>query len=359
MLTANEWHSRFVALMQKGRLIRRLTTRFESCSHESVVIPFTANDFHHQNCYAVSPLTLIVYYSRDELPKVANKLLRGFCWLLTQLLEWPLRLAKLDRLLVVNNQCLSTNMYSRAWQSLLPRSFAEPLIAAYPDYALMLRSVNGAQHQSLQKKLEADGWTPVVTRQVYLFSRDEHDFSRHNVRMDEKLLQQSGWSFQSLDTGCREQYIQAEDLYNQLYLQKYSRHNIQFTADYLADMQKSQLLELYGLYCGGEMLGVVGIVVVDGAMTVPIVGYNTSRPVKQALYRRLMAFSLRYARLNRLDLNLSSGAPGFKRLRGGRAEIEYSYVQTRHLSWPRRSVWKILSWLSLYLYRPILKRCEL
>jgi hypothetical protein len=359
MLTANEWHNRFVQIMQKGPLIRQLATRFDRCNSDSVVIPITVNDFHRHNCYVVSPLTLIVYYSRDELPKVANRLLRGVCWGLTVLLEWPLRLAALDRLVVVNNQCLSTNMYSRAWQSLQPQSFTATLITDYPDYALMLRSVNGVQHQALQKKLEADGWTPVVTRQVYLFGCNDHNLLRHNTRMDNKLLQQPGWYFQLLDIDSREQFLQAEDLYNQLYLQKYSQHNIQFSANYLIEMQRSKLLKIYGLYHSGEILGVVGVVVIDGTMTVPIVGYDTSQPIKKALYRRLMAFSLRYARLNNLDLNLSSGAPDFKRLRGGRAEIEYSYVQTLHLPWSRRIAWNILSWLSLYLYRPLLKRCEL
>lgn len=68
-----------------------------------------------------------------------------------------------------------------------------------------------------------------------------------------------------------EQMQCAERLYNQLYLEKYSRQNVQFTAGYFSQASQLGLLQLYGLFHQQQMMGVVGMVQLEQTITVPIV----------------------------------------------------------------------------------------
>ena len=89
----------------------------------------------------------------------------------------------------------------------------------------------------------------------------------------------------------------AEQCYNQLYIEKYSSQNVQFSALGLKKMSEAGILKLFILEesTSKESVGTVGITIENnGVVTVPIVGYLTDFPQKLGLYRRLMAFALRY-----------------------------------------------------------------
>lgn len=359
MLEANELHRRFIQLMEEPTLIRNLTTHITEYQQNGVIVPASVNGYHPQNCYVASPLTQMIYYARDEIPKVESALMRGLSYTLTYLLEWPLRWANIDHLQVLNNQCLSTNFYGDNWQSLDLAALRQQALPRHPKHALMLRSLNNTQHAAIIEKAQHDDWLPIVNRQVYLFLERDNWWKRSNARTDDKLLTQPDWSFKALDHSNKEQMKQAETLYGQLYIDKYSQHNIDFTAQYLSAFSQAGVLMLFGLFYQDKLLGVAGLFGVDQTITVPVVGYDTNLPSSMALYRRIMAFVIRYAMDNKLTLNLSSGSPGFKRLRGGKATIEYNYVYIKHLSPYQKAVWHGIAGLSNKLYRPILEKFEL
>ncbi|WP_157954453.1 GNAT family N-acetyltransferase [Saccharospirillum mangrovi] len=358
-LNANEFSRRLFERMQHPNLIRNLHTQFLYYQQDGIAVPTTLNDAVPDNCWVVSPLTQILGYAQDELPKLNSTVLRGLMRASIAVLGTPLRRAQLDKLQIFNNQCLSTNVYADAWQQINLKALRLQALQNHPDHALMLRSLNAQQNSMLMHKADQDGWLPIVNRQVYLYQNRDHWWSHHNARMDDKLLQQSGWSIRLLDADNHDDLLRAEQLYNQLYLDKYSRHNVQFTAEYFAQFSRAGLLSLYGLFNDDELLGVAGFIGVDQTITAPIIGYDTQQPQRRALYRRLMAFVIRYALDRNLTLNLSAGSPDFKRRRGGDAAIEYSYVYVRHLNVYRRATWRLLSWLSRVLYRPLLERFKL
>ncbi|MBU2713382.1 hypothetical protein [Zooshikella harenae] len=368
-LNNNEFQKLFLTVMQESGLIRRLHTQFTSYKQEDVIVSATVNhpiltmqgqqSIVKNNCYVVSPMTQLIYFTRDELPKVNSRILRTFCMGLTYLLEVPFRWAKLDQIQILNNLCLSTNFYAKVWKTINLTALREQALGQYPHHALMLRSLNDQEYPEIITKAKEDGWLPIVNRQVYLFMDFQKWQQKRDARADLKLLKQPDWDFRILDPNNQAQMKIAEDYYNQLYLDKYSKHNIQFTSNYLAQCSKAGLLKLYGLFHKQQMLGVVGFCGIDGTLTVPIIGYNMQMPKKMALYRRLVAFNLSYAQQNNFKLNLSAGAPDFKRLRGAEAVIEYNFVYIQHLSHYQQTVWRFLSWLSQRLYKPMLERFEL
>lgn len=361
MLSAAELNRRFIEQMQQPNLIRNVHTDIQVYHHNGILIPTSVNaeQPYPDNGWVVSPLTQLIGYSRDEIPKLNSKLLRVFNRFLIATLAAPLRWAQLDRIQIFNNYCLSTNLYADEWRDIdlaVLRQQAQP---RYPRHALMLRSVNEIQNKDLMARAHADHWLPLVNRQVYLYRDKAQWWARHNSRIDDRLLSQSGWSFRLLDPHDEAEMARAEQLYNQLYLDKYSRHNVQFSADCLSRFSRSGLIELYGLFQHQQLLGVAGLFGLEQTLTAPIIGYDTQQPVQLALYRRLIAFVIRQAMERGLRLNLSAGSSDFKRRRGGEAVIEYSLVYVRHLSVYQRTVWRLLSWLSQTFYRPMLERFKL
>lgn len=359
MLTPNTFHSRFLDGMQAPELIHNLRTRFIRYEQDGVLIPTTVNDGDTPgNCYAVAPVSLIIDYARDELPKIRQAPLRALCRLLIALLEPLLRRARMDRIQILNNQCLSTNMYPESWRRLDLPALRRRAVAALPRHAVMLRSVNARQQPELLDAARRDGWLLLVTRQVYLCLDAARVWARTDTKADDRLLQEPGWSFRRLDPDDAEAMRLAEQRYRQLYIDKYSACNIQFSAAWMQMVSRQELVELTGLYRDGDptLLGVVGVVRLDRCATVPVVGYDTSLPAALGLYRRLVAYTLQQTLGAGLALNQSAGVPTFKRTRGAEPCIEYSLVYTRHLGLYARCVWRLMSLLSRRVYQPILER---
>lgn len=357
MLTNNSWNHAFLEMMSCGEMIEQLDAEFVHYCQNGLLIPATISVPRSGNCYAVSPLSLIENYALDEIPKLRSALLRRACQLLIKTLVWPLSRAGLGNVQTLNNQCLSTNMYSPGWNDMDLSALREHALNAAPDKALQLRSLNQVQHKAVIQLARQDGWIPVVTRQVYLHGNWPQFHPGTDFKRDVKLLQETDWRISPLTEP--DEFKQAKRLYDMLYLDKYSQHSIRFTTKYIEQSVRRGLLKLYGLFYQQEMLAACGMVIIDGDMTCPIFGYDTSRPLSFALYRRLSVFTIDYARKHNLRFNMSSGAPMFKTHRGAKAEIEYSYVYINHLTPFKRLVWRTLSWLTIQVYQRILEKYEL
>ncbi len=359
MVEANNLHHHYLRLMRKGGMIKNLSCEFTEYTQNGTLIPATVSDYLPKNCYAVSPLTQIIHYSRDELPKVKSLPLQLFCRFLISLAEWPLRLAKIDSVQILNNQCFATNSYPYKWCDLDISSLRSKALTRFPEHALMLRSLNKEQHSEIVSHLRKDGWLPIVNRQVYLLLDHKSWLTKRDSRRDLKLLDQGSWKFIPLDYNDEKQLKNAKKLYDQLYLEKYSHYNIQFSELFFKEFVKNKILKVYCLYRQEEMLGVVGLFTIDKTLTVPIVGYDTTKINDLALYRRLIIFTNRYAMNNNLQINQSSGAPQFKRNRGAEPAIEYNFVYIDHLPIHQQIIWSGLSLISRRIYKPILEHFEL
>jgi hypothetical protein len=80
----------------------------------------------------------------------------------------------------------------------------------------------------------------------------------------------------------------------------------------------------------------------NGAMTIPLFGYDTSLPAETALYRHLTVEAFREASANHLLLHASAGVGKFKKNRGAERATEYNAVMVRHLPVGRQIPWKVI-----------------
>ena len=355
-LPTNLWHEKFLELMADDP-IDGLYADFFHYQQDGVVIPVSCSVPIDDNCYAVTPLTLITGYAQEELPKINNMWVRRACYGLIKMLTPILKLARLNRVQTLNNQCLSTNMYSEEWQELNTESLRLQALRKEPTVPLQLRSLNNIQHGRIIERLNKEGWIALVTRQVYLHvSWDDFVVSR-DFKRDLKLLEDQSWQYKELSTS--EEFDKAKELYDMLYLKKYSQNNIRYTSRYMEQASKKGLIKFIGIFHKGELLAFFGIVVVGNSMTCPMIGYETGKPRRLNLYRRISVYIISYAWHNKLQFNMSSGAPSFKRNRKARPCIECSYIYIQHLPLYQRAVWRLVTFLADRIYRPLLIRYKL
>ncbi|CAA6808275.1 MAG: Unknown protein [uncultured Sulfurovum sp.] len=225
-------------------LIKKLNTNFTYYQINNEFIITTITNKVKPNSYVASPYALLIDYSEDELVKIESKFQRGFLHLFIKTFASFLRYTQIDKAQTLNNYMLSTNFFSQKWESLDIQVLEEKAIEHYAEHALMIRSVNKIQNPKLFENLHQNGWIAIVSRQVYLFDDKEKWARSRNTINDKKLLNASRFEFCKMDADSSE-FVRAEELYNLLYLEKYSQHNIQFTAKYLQLLVEGGLLDLY------------------------------------------------------------------------------------------------------------------
>jgi hypothetical protein len=355
---ARRWLVPFVA-DGPARYISNVNCQVGALLGGTWAVPVTITDgAERDNAYVVSPFTHYVSYLGEELRLVHPGFLRRVLSGVVNGLGGVLRGGQIDRVATVNNWMVSTNLYP----TLTPDDLAEmtgTMVGAYPGHAIMFRSLNAKTTGPIMQTLAGLGYMPVVSRQVYIFDACRDDlFKRKAFRRDWAAITEQGYTVVPVtavdDSGAR-RFV---DLYEALYLTKYSRHNPAFSADFIERAVRDGLLTLYALEKDGRVDGVLGFFERNGVMTTPLLGYDTALPLELGLYRMLTALLSTLARERRAILHRSSGAATFKLSRGAERTLEYSMVYVRHLPRSRRAPWHVLRVLTNYVGKPLITRYD-
>lgn len=352
--------SDFVGIFEQhnmSALIANMTSRVQLAQFGDLDWPISlSNKGQVKNNYLVSPTTAYIDYAQEEIFLTQKLRSRASSHVFASVIEYmrPLLIASgLDHQVQMNNWMLSTCPAPQQ----LPENFGAmmgSLLERYPDRALVMRSLNKVNNEALMEGLSQLGFLHLPARKIYL-----HDY-RHikipqNVRSDRNLLMKSEFSIKPSADFNDADFERAAELYAQLYLNKYSALNPIYGPRFLKLAADKNIIKLTGLVdTGGKLQGIVGNFRHNNIDTTPIVGYNTSLPLKTGLYRMLIWLSLEASIRDGLCHNLSAGADKFKMLRGGVPTIEYSSVYVGHLPAQQRTATWILSALLTKFGIPVL-----
>lgn len=326
---------------------------------DDLLIPLTKTKPSKQNSYVVSPFTHYILYAIEELGELEKPFLE---WILKQFLRifalW-MKLGKSDDVVIVNNWALSTNLYEELSKEQV-EEMVRLLKKQFPDRVILFRSLTDRLHESIISELRELNCLFLPSRSVYIFFPEEFDtFSRDQrktIRRDEKFLRKSGYYIDDID---RSEMPRALELYNQLYLEKYSYFNPQFTLEFLLNAYENDLFRFKVIRKDEEIAGVVGSVIRNGVITSPIFGYDLTLPKEEGLYRLCSFIEMEYSLNRGFTAHRSAGAGTFKRNRGAQNHIEYSAVITDHLPFRRRWIWKLLDLLLTKIGVRLLKKFNL
>ena len=353
----------FVACFQQSpvpSLITNLHTQVRDINISGHHFPITINAGGPAgNCYICSPTTGYLDYARDETRHFSSS------WVLQSALNGLInccapivKLARLDHIVHLNNWLFSTNPVPEITAE-MAQDIAHNLPAQFPDKAIAIRSLNTIADKAAIQALSAAGFRMLAARQIYIFT-DHNRKPSADMKRDRALLRKTTLTHVGNDAFHDRDYDRAAALYAMLYLQKYTALNPQYTALYLRQMHQRGLLRLAGLRgADGVLVGVTGLFANGQTLTQPLVGYDTTRPQHEGLYRMLMAIAQDYAQTHGLFFNMSAGAPKFKRLRRATPCIEYTAIYDRHLAWPRRFAIGCMARVLARVGVPLLQRFEL
>lgn len=323
---------------------------------DDAILPVTATDFHPANSYVCSPFTHYVSYARDELVNLDNRPLEALLRALFVPFGWYLRRAQLDRVVYVNNWLLSTNLYPTLRPEQITAALSH-LIDAFPDRAVVFRSVDAAHNPVVHRTLRDAGCRMVFSRSVYYQDvATPHVQRRHNYRLDAKHLERTAYEIvdgADLPPADADRLV---ELYDALYLDKYSRYNPQFTPTFLRLAMAEGLLTIRALRRDGRIDGVLGYFERRGILTPPLFGYDTRLPRSLGLYRLLSALTAREAQRRGDIVHFSAGVGPFKRARGGIPSVEYNAVYDAHLGPARRRPWALLETMMDRAIVPVIRR---
>ncbi|TSI10746.1 hypothetical protein [Lysinibacillus sp. BW-2-10] len=325
------------------------------------LIPCTVNDASYENSYVCSPFTHYITYAKEELRFVSPKPLR---FLLKTLLNGIGGIAKkiqINKIVYINNYCLSTNLISPLSSEEI-HQLKELLIERFPNHQLGFRSINEICHNETMIAFKNEEFQLLPSRYIYVSTQERlhtpTKSERKKRRQDEKCLT-SDMTIVTNDDLAPKDIPRIVELYHQLYIDKYSDLNPQFTEAFIKNLLEKKLFVFQGVRINGRLEAISGTFVLNDMMTNPIYGYNLSLFPKHQLYRVLRHLNTKLALENKYLYHQSAGAGQFKKARSGEGTPEYTALYVRHLPYSQQSFWRILSFLLNRIGVPLVKKLEL
>jgi len=328
---------------------------------DDLFIPLTMNEKEYSNSYVCSIYSFLLY-AEEEMKRHHKHFLRLFLSPVFLLLKFWFRWSKINRLVIVNNFLLSTNLYPSLSASQV-RLICQFVKDQFPNHAIIFRSLNTFTEEKLSSTLREMGCDFITSRSVYFFNPKNYSSlpskKRWIIQKDKKLITQDKIQILQHDDFLVNDAPEIKRLYDLLYLEKYSYFNPAFTNRFFEQVILNKTFILSGIRYEGQLVGVIGFFKTKGIMATPIVGYDTKLPERLGLYRMLTAHVLEESLSSDTIFHMSAGVGYFKRQRGAFQELETMAVVCKHLPFYRRFLWRSLGFLLNKIGAPILKKYKL
>ena len=341
------------------KYIENIVTDLKILKIDDILLPVNINDAEYENSYTSSLYAHYVSYAKEELYELKNPTLEIILKTVLDILGHFYKLFKIDKVVYVNNWFLSTNLYIDLSKEQYEK-ITNFLKEKYPNRAIVFRSLNEKLLSNEIFYLKNLGYKMLGSRQVYIFDYNKRNIlpskKKYKLNYDIMLVQNGNYKVSTINEVHSEQVI---NLYNQLYLDKYSKYNPQFSAEFIKLGLDKKLLNFKALYKNEIMYGVIGYYMRNKVMTTPILGYDMSIAQTEALYRMLSAQIILESEIQKCTVNMSSGASHFKMHRGSIASVEYSALYYSHLAFCRKLGYKLLLFVINKIAIPMMKRQKL
>lgn len=340
-----------------GAMVRNVRTRWLALLSGEHVFPLTVNDGETGDSYVCLPHSAYCLYAREELDMVDVGAMKPLAKALISVVGALLQAAGINRIVHVDNWLLSTNLHGD-WKGDDIPAIRAALTKQFPQHIIAIRSLDAWSCPELLAAVRADGWTCVPSRQIWVTDDLERNWrASHSAGNDRRMMARQAHHVDELAHLREGDAQRIAALYEMLYVGKYSALNPVFTEEYIAATHADGTLRYRAVRnAASDIVAVAGCLVRGDVLTAPIVGYDTSRPQSEGLYRAACYLFSDLAASSGLRLNGSAGAADFKRHRGARGEIEFTAMYVGHLSVWRACVVRLLAAVLNGFAVPIMKK---
>ncbi|WP_338786536.1 hypothetical protein [Metabacillus sp. FJAT-53654] len=346
----------FEILMKDGinKYIENIETEIYLLEIDDILLPISLNQKEFTNSYVVSPYTHYISYAKEELWELGNKRLEAFLSYIIEGIGFLLRKSNINKVVVVNNWLLSTNLYPSLTSDQI-KKMTDFLTNQFPQHTILMRSINETLHNQMISSFNSEGYKRIMSRSIYLFdpSIPLTKKQRKALNQDKKLLEKFNYQIRDIQSG---DFQKVEELYNQLYIDKYSINNPQFTEHFFKNAAIHNTLQFKLVLKEAKVIGVIGYFVRGGVLTTPILGYEIKREKEAGLYRVLSMLITKEIIDKNYMGHRSAGAGSFKRKRGSVQGIEYTYYYNKHLSFKSMLAWNSLKMIMDNVIEPLARK---
>ena len=354
----------WISIMKHGvrHYIKNADCELKLIVDKDLFLPVVIPNSKFDNSYVCSPYSQYIDYGYREIDielsdrPVINKISKG----ILKAFEKCTPRHAFDKVIFVNNWFASTNLYPEITTQKL-KEITEILLDQYPDRAIIFRSVSEELNIELINGLQNIGYEQIMSRQIYIVDPSKEIYKKKKAFKEDLRLQRNRKAYKWVTIDKCDDFIleKVKKFYDDLYLNKYSTINPQFTHAFFEDSINDKWLRYFFLEKEDKIHACVGYYHRNGIMTTPIIGYDFNLPQKVGLYRLISLQITQEGIKNSLIVHCSSGASTFKKVRGAQASLEYNLVYTKHLSRLRKFPWKTLKGMTKHIASPIIKKFEL
>ena len=337
-------------------LIPNVRTRWLALTTGGRVFPVTVNDGEVGDSHVCLPHSAYILYALQELDIVDVGRAKPLLRMLIRGADWLLRAADINHIVHVDNWLLSTNLHGD-WDGNDIGAIRRCLASTYPNRIIAVRSVDSWSSPTLLEAAKRDGWRLLPSRQIWVTENLPLNWaSRNSTGNDRRRLRKSGLSIDKLNVLRPGDSDRIAELYHMLYVGKYSPLNPVFSSAWIEMTHRLGILEYQAARDpDGVIQAVSGLFIRNNVLTPPVVGYDTTRPAAEGLYRIASYLFSQTTAERGLRLNGSAGAAGFKRNRGAFGVIEYSAIYAAHLPFRRRATLRLLEFILTVIAVPVMK----
>jgi Peptidogalycan biosysnthesis/recognition len=230
-----------------------------------------------------------------------------------------------DRLSLIGNAPISTNLRSDIQKSLIPQ-IAKKELQKNPDYWVGVRNILPTDDSGLVDALSEQDFVFLPTRVVYCFDARSGVLPRSShLQRDRKNLSKSHLEIKIDEPVTPDDLTTIHRLYHEIYIEKHSKLNARYSLKFFQDMIDLVQMPCLRVYDHSILVAFALLYRKGDRLVVPAVGHASDENNK-GYYRSLFAAIAQYIEAHALYLNYSSGAGDFKRKRGGVPLLEYTAI---------------------------------
>ncbi len=319
----------------------------------------TVNENEGENSPICSPYSLFCLYPKRKIQSIENLWIKYFLSGATTLLSFPFRLAKIDRVVQLNNKPCDAIAYPELSLSAIKSCLAK-LREEFPSHAILFPRIDRATSGPLLQHLESLGFLLIPTRLVHIFHPKVPYLKHSHVKRDMGLLKKSDYTFVAHHEITQADLVRIHALYEMLFVEKHGKESPQLTLQFFQNCHERQLYTFFALRNPQGTIDAFFSYETSGpVMACGPLGYDTSLPKELGLYRMLFAQSLKIASESGFVFNFGGGNEEFKMKRGSQREIGYTAVYCENLPVYRKIPWLMLAKLGHRVTVKILQKVML